>query len=579
MTIILNINLIHINKHLILKLPKIRYCLYEKKKNNLWSDNEILSYYGRISDYLKFTSIFTMKNVKLFTVCMTILFLFSTQGCQKDVLTDQKSAQTTADLVRNFVSDSWFSKASRFYKPSHDGKLQSRTRLGQVDAVKDFFFLNTPVILHLVNTIGYPVWSESISSEKDGDELLILPFSKLDTNRIDAIMMIHRLAGSESMYFKTIRRNELYNLPNVSALSPDENEKYSELSREFATTMVLYFEYTIFTEVDCDLANATFENPLNEPILESRGIRCYLRAIVYGTSWHVYFPDGSGYYDTTFSYTWQIICDQIMDPGGFAGSGGSNWGYDPGGSTGSGNNNNNNNNNNNENNSGPTLADCRQSNPDVFNFIYNLDDLEIESACTNKTIKLNILNIEKKICEDGKYNLDNLWIEINNYIPDPEINCIKYFGKRLNDCEVELAKKNKIAALQIDVFSKLAQKITIDMFGTEASLWLDCGDAFRHGFFNALMASVLGRDLAKQFSDAHECGKNDNDAIMDLHNNSIGHSIGELFPMNYYAVIKGYYEVLADQVCIKLESGHMKILENINDPNSKLIKSFNCKCN
>jgi hypothetical protein len=515
-----------------------------------------------------------MKNLRLLSFSMLLLFLFSTQGCHKDVISEQDTQPATSDLVENFVSDSYFAQANKYYKPSGENKIQSRTRVAQVDAVKDFFISHTSVVLHLVNTIGYPVWNESITSENNGDELLILPFSKLDTNRIDAVMLIHRPAGLDSMYFKTIRRNELHNLPNVSALSPDANEKYTELSREFATTMVLYFEYAIFTEVDCELANTTFGNPLSEPILESRGERCYYVEYVQEIQyWNRYAGGVMIYQESTIRYSWELVCDQIMDPGGFTGGGGSNWGYDPGGSTGSGNNENNNN-------AGPTLADCRQSNPELFAFLFNLEDLELKSACNNnKTIKINILSIEKKLCEEGKYNINNLWQEMENSIPDIEMLCIQYFGKDLNECEKKLVKNNKIAALKINYLANLAHKITREKFGSEANLWLDCGDAFRHGFFNALNASVLGKDLAKQFSDAHECDQSGNDALMDLHNNSIGHFIGELFPMNYYAVMKGYYEILADQVCMKLESGHLKVLEDVTNPNSNLIKSFHCKCN
>jgi hypothetical protein len=388
-----------------------------------------------------------MKNFSLITSAMLLLFLFSTQGCHKDVISEQDTNPATSDLVKNFVSDTYFAQANKYYNPSGENKIQSRTIPAQVDAVKDFFISHTSVVLNLVNSIGYPVWNESIASEIDGDELLILPFSKLDTNRIDAVMLIHRPEGSESMYFKTIRRDALHSLSGLSSLTLDENEKYSELSREFATTMVLYFEYAIFTEVDCNLANSTFGNPLSDPILESRGTRCYYVEYVQEIQyWNRYAGGVMIYQESTFRYSWELVCDQIMDPGAFVGGGGS-WGYDPGGSTGSGN-------NNNSNNSGPTLADCRQSNPDVLKRIFELSSQKLVSAChKGRSINFDWNYIEKELCKTGKYDLNGLKDYVNkilektdyldNRISNPRLNCL---WERL------MKNNNKVLCEQISYF-------------------------------------------------------------------------------------------------------------------------------
>lgn len=51
----------------------------------------------------------------------------------------------------------------------------------------------------------------------------------------------------------------------------------------------------------------------------------------------------------------------------------------------------------------------------------------------------------------------------------------------------------------------------------------DCGDAFRHAFFNGLNVASLGSYLAKQLGDAHEeMSQTQNQKDMDLYNNSIG---------------------------------------------------------
>lgn len=54
------------------------------------------------------------------------------------------------------------------------------------------------------------------------------------------------------------------------------------------------------------------------------------------------------------------------------------------------------------------------------------------------------------------------------------------------------------------------------------------GDAFRHCYWSALLARDIGADNAKSFTDAHEAyGANPvGEKAMDLHNNSVGISIG-----------------------------------------------------
>lgn len=54
------------------------------------------------------------------------------------------------------------------------------------------------------------------------------------------------------------------------------------------------------------------------------------------------------------------------------------------------------------------------------------------------------------------------------------------------------------------------------------------GDAFRHAYWNALMVKANGEVLAKEFADAHEKNPKQpaKEKTMDLHNNSVGRSIG-----------------------------------------------------
>lgn len=379
---------------------------------------------------------------------MLVLFLFSTQGCHKEVISEQDTQPATSDLVVNFVSDSYFAQANKYYKPSGENKIQSRTRVAQVDAVKDFFISHTSVVLHLVNTIGYPVWREAITSENNGDELLILPFSKLDTNRIDAVMLIHRVEGSDSMYFKMIRRDALHTLPALSSLTLDANQKYIELSRELATTMVLYFEYAIFTEVDCDLANTTYHNPLNESNLETRGEICYWVEYIQETQYWTLGVNFIRYDYSRYSYSAELICNQIMDPGAFAGSGGPLGGNNPGGNPGSGN-------NNNENNAGPTLADCRQSNPDVLKRIFELSSQKLVSPCHNgRSMNIDWNYIENELCKTKKYDLNGLKDYVDEILEKTDYLDNRISNRRLNCLWERLMKNNNnVLCEQISYFT------------------------------------------------------------------------------------------------------------------------------
>lgn len=54
------------------------------------------------------------------------------------------------------------------------------------------------------------------------------------------------------------------------------------------------------------------------------------------------------------------------------------------------------------------------------------------------------------------------------------------------------------------------------------------GDAFRHAYWNKLMVSSIGSEMAYRFANAHEYGNDDQPAIeerMDLHNNRLGRSL------------------------------------------------------
>ena len=143
----------------------------------------------------------------------------------------------------------------------------------------------------------------------------------------------------------------------------------------------------------------------------------------------------------------------------------------------------------------------------------------------------------------------------------------------MNECEAQLVKEYPLEAYTIFKNSKTANNVTQLRFeGQGLDFHLDCADAFRHCYFNALNAQDVGRNIALLFSNAHECGGTNNDAQMDYFNNNEGHRIGQAFPNSSPFVI-------ADRTCDRLKEGNLKVLEDDDDPDSALVSSFNCSCN
>jgi len=176
-------------------------------------------------------------------------------------------------------------------------------------------------------------------------------------------------------------------------------------------------------------------------------------------------------------------------------------------------------------------------------------------------------------------NSDGYDVPVNDPPPFVDGDCIAeelintgmIFNEPVNPCEKALVRQYPIAAFKVFYNSTIAVEKTMEVFGVSGRL--DCSDAFRHCFFNALNTQDVGVSLAKQFSDAHECNQSDNESLMDIHNNGKGQLIGDLWP-------NANLTVLIDQTCIRLESGDLRVLEDQTDPNSNLISSAisGCQC-
>ena len=198
--------------------------------------------------------------------------------------------------------------------------------------------------------------------------------------------------------------------------------------------------------------------------------------------------------------------------------------------------------------------------------------------------------IKERICENQlqavmndhgftQEMLDHFGISLDNHcdreglnlnsISEKLINTSQILGLPINPCEEVLIRLYPFQAMKVLINSNDAMDKTIEIFGYNSTN--DCSDAFRHVFFNAINTQDVGRDIAKQFSDAHECNQKDNSSYMDLHNNAKGHIIGSSFP-------NALYSILVDRVCDNLESGALRVLEIPNDNNSSIISSINCNC-
>ncbi|MCM5682258.1 hypothetical protein M8A51_22240 [Schlegelella sp. S2-27] len=126
---------------------------------------------------------------------------------------------------------------------------------------------------------------------------------------------------------------------------------------------------------------------------------------------------------------------------------------------------------------------------------------------------------------------------------------------RLTEGEKDYLFANPWDAFAIERNSKIAQQEAARRFG-KGSLHNGAGDAFRHCYWNALLARDLGKGNAIAFSTAHEGFPNNpaGERDMDLHNNSVGSEIGAAHPHASDGVLSN--------LCFDaLQSGRLKVLK------------------
>ena len=135
--------------------------------------------------------------------------------------------------------------------------------------------------------------------------------------------------------------------------------------------------------------------------------------------------------------------------------------------------------------------------------------------------------------------------------------------KTLSQAEKNLIKQNWSEAYHIYKNRKVAEDATRQKFNRNGLN--DKSDAFRHAYYNAINAKVVGVDIAKLFSDAHESEtpiRFIKEKRMDLFNNNIGQQ--SLLLNSNLSLTQ-----LADLIYQKLLNGDLRYLKpiNYNDPN------------
>ena len=130
--------------------------------------------------------------------------------------------------------------------------------------------------------------------------------------------------------------------------------------------------------------------------------------------------------------------------------------------------------------------------------------------------------------------------------------------KKITQAERDLIKSDPISAYIIYNNRPIAEDATFDRFSFNGLN--DKSDSFRHAYFNALNAKVVGIVIAKLFSDAHESEVHISLTLekdMDLFNNNIGHQTA----INN---LEFSLEDLSNEIFNDLNTGELRYLSPLN---------------
>lgn len=139
----------------------------------------------------------------------------------------------------------------------------------------------------------------------------------------------------------------------------------------------------------------------------------------------------------------------------------------------------------------------------------------------------------------------------------------------LTDAEKALIIQHPIKAKKVNECRKLATNRTEIYYNDNSKFTQDSADAFRHGYWNALMAIEIGEEYAAMFADAHEDRPESFgvDKDMDLMNNDTGRKDGiahssydtnSLADLIMNRVSFGYYKKIVDGELVASDFQNLK---------------------
>jgi len=116
----------------------------------------------------------------------------------------------------------------------------------------------------------------------------------------------------------------------------------------------------------------------------------------------------------------------------------------------------------------------------------------------------------------------------NNQISDRADLDYTLQGRNFTEAEYMVILTNLFDTRNASRTPSIAENETVRRFGGQGED--DRSDAFRHAYWNALMVKYSNKDYAKDIATAHETASpNTMPKTMDLHNNEVGRTIGEIY--------------------------------------------------
>lgn len=103
------------------------------------------------------------------------------------------------------------------------------------------------------------------------------------------------------------------------------------------------------------------------------------------------------------------------------------------------------------------------------------------------------------------------------------------FGQQVTRAEIDLCAWAASTCLTTYLLANEASSAATTAF-QDHGIWGGRTDAYRHGYWNALMTSQINESWAQQYANAHESeAPAGPDRDMDLHNNQVGRNIGRYY--------------------------------------------------